>query len=104
MERNKKVNIMKKLSLAPQQIRVHFASIGHPLAGDDLYGGSRERIARQALHAIDAGKIFLLCSEESLRFSHNQSNKDKANQDWANRYKGKDDIVVKHHKENSNKK
>lgn len=32
------------------QIRVHFASIGHPLAGDDLYGGSRERIARQALH------------------------------------------------------
>ena len=33
-----------------EQIRVHFASIGHPLAGDDLYGGSRERIARQALH------------------------------------------------------
>ena len=32
------------------QIRVHFASIGHPLAGDDLYGGSRECIARQALH------------------------------------------------------
>ena len=32
------------------QIRVHFASIGHPLAGDDLYGASRERIARQALH------------------------------------------------------
>lgn len=28
------------------QIRVHFASIGHPLAGDDLYGGSRERIGR----------------------------------------------------------
>ena len=32
------------------QIRVHFASIGHPLAGDDLYGGSRDRIGRQALH------------------------------------------------------
>lgn len=32
------------------QIRVHFASTGHPLAGDDLYGGSRERIGRQALH------------------------------------------------------
>ena len=32
------------------QIRVHFASIGHPLAGDDLYGGSRGRIGRQALH------------------------------------------------------
>lgn len=32
------------------QIRVHFAHIGHPLAGDDMYGGSRERIAFQALH------------------------------------------------------
>ena len=32
------------------QIRVHFASLGHPLAGDDLYGGSRERVGRQALH------------------------------------------------------
>lgn len=32
------------------QIRVHFASIGHPLAGDDLYGGHRERVGRQALH------------------------------------------------------
>lgn len=32
------------------QIRVHFAHIGHPLAGDDLYGGSREFIGRQALH------------------------------------------------------
>lgn len=32
------------------QIRVHFAHIGHPLAGDDLYGGSRQDIDRQALH------------------------------------------------------
>lgn len=40
------------------QIRVHFASIGHPLAGDDLYGGSRERIGRQALHC--ARQTFLV--------------------------------------------
>ena len=33
------------------QIRVHMASIGHPLAGDELYGGSRDFIGRQALHA-----------------------------------------------------
>jgi len=33
------------------QIRVHMSSLGHPLAGDDLYGGSREWIGRQALHA-----------------------------------------------------
>ena len=32
------------------QIRVHFSHLGHPLAGDDLYGGSREKIGRQALH------------------------------------------------------
>lgn len=32
------------------QIRVHFAYIGHPLAGDDLYGGSREDTDCQALH------------------------------------------------------
>ena len=33
------------------QIRVHLSHIGHPLLGDDLYGGSRELIERQALHA-----------------------------------------------------
>ena len=32
------------------QIRVHFAHIGAPLAGDDLYGGLRDDISRQALH------------------------------------------------------
>ena len=32
------------------QIRCHLSAIGHPLAGDDLYGGSRKLISRQALH------------------------------------------------------
>lgn len=32
------------------QIRVHFSHIGHPLAGDDLYGGSLQHIQRHALH------------------------------------------------------
>lgn len=32
------------------QIRVHFSSMGHPLLGDDLYGGEKSRIFRQALH------------------------------------------------------
>lgn len=32
------------------QIRVHMAYIGCPLAGDDMYGGSTELLARQALH------------------------------------------------------
>lgn len=40
------------------QIRVHLAHIGHPILGDDLYGGSTEHIQRQALHAA------------RLRFTH----------------------------------
>ncbi len=32
------------------QIRVHFSHIGHPLMGDDLYGGHKDKIGRQALH------------------------------------------------------
>ena len=32
------------------QIRVHMAYIGHPLVGDELYGGHRMCIGRQALH------------------------------------------------------
>ena len=41
------------------QIRVHMASIGHPLAGDDMYGGSRSCIARQALHCGEGTVSFL---------------------------------------------
>ena len=33
------------------QIRVHLSHIGHPIAGDYLYGGSSDLIGRQALHA-----------------------------------------------------
>ncbi|MEG2191902.1 MAG: RluA family pseudouridine synthase, partial [Oscillospiraceae bacterium] len=32
------------------QIRVHFSYIGHPLLGDDLYGGDTSIIKRHALH------------------------------------------------------
>ncbi|MBQ9673892.1 MAG: RluA family pseudouridine synthase [Ruminococcus sp.] len=32
------------------QIRCHMSYLGFPLAGDDLYGGSKEKIHRQALH------------------------------------------------------
>lgn len=32
------------------QIRVHFAHIGYPLCGDEMYGGDCSAIGRQALH------------------------------------------------------
>ncbi len=42
---------LRLLTGRTHQIRVHLAHIGHPLLGDDLYGGSRDLIARPALHA-----------------------------------------------------
>ncbi|MFU0833361.1 MAG: Pseudouridine synthase [Oscillospiraceae bacterium] len=49
------------------QIRVHMSDIGHPLAGDDFYGGSLLLIQRQALHC---GEIRLVhpVSRRKLRF------------------------------------
>jgi 23S rRNA pseudouridine1911/1915/1917 synthase len=49
------------------QIRVHLSNFGHPLAGDDFYGGSLLLIQRQALHC---GEIRLVhpVSRRKLRF------------------------------------
>ncbi len=51
------------------QIRVHLSAIGHPLLGDDLYGGSTALLSRQALHSCAlsfnhplSGKLILLHS------------------------------------------
>lgn len=35
------------------QIRVHLSHLGHPVTGDELYGGGSTLIGRQALHASD---------------------------------------------------
>lgn len=45
------------------QIRVHMQWLGHPLAGDDLYGGARRLIDRQALHCATIGFCHPLTKE-----------------------------------------
>ena len=50
---HKNSNTLLKINLETgrtHQIRVHFSHIGHPLLGDDLYGGNCTLINRQALH------------------------------------------------------
>ena len=46
------------------QIRVHMTYIGHPLLGDDLYGGSRQMIERQALHCYSLEFLHPITGEE----------------------------------------
>lgn len=45
------------------QIRVHMQWLGHPLAGDDLYGGSLKLIGRQALHCAVIGFVHPLTKQ-----------------------------------------
>ena len=42
---------VRPLTGRTHQIRAHFASIGHPLVGDALYGGKSALLARHFLHA-----------------------------------------------------
>lgn len=42
----------KPITGRTHQLRVHFASVGHPITGDDLYGTPSVLIARHALHAV----------------------------------------------------
>ncbi len=46
------------------QIRVHMSYMGHPLLGDELYGGSTSRFKRQALHCSDLQFIHPITKEE----------------------------------------
>ncbi|WP_019153217.1 RluA family pseudouridine synthase [Robertmurraya massiliosenegalensis] len=49
------------------QIRVHLSHLGHPLIGDDLYGGAVGQMFRQALHCRSLSFIHPL-KEEPLFF------------------------------------
>lgn len=52
------------------QIRVHFSYIGHPLAGDNMYGGDMTDLNRQALHC---GELFFIhpVTEEKIHLTSN---------------------------------
>lgn len=55
IKQNEKLSFLK-ISLKTgrtHQIRVHFSHLGYPLAGDDMYGGRTDIIARHALHCSD---------------------------------------------------
>ena len=62
------------------QIRVHMASIGHPLLGDPIYG-IRDDIPRLCLHAdtlrfldpFSENKIILHCQDDSFTQILNRS-------------------------------
>ena len=51
------------------QIRVHFAHLSAPLLGDDLYGGFRDKIKRQALHCHRLAFIDPFTKKEMVRAS-----------------------------------
>lgn len=51
------------------QIRVHFSYIGHPLEGDDMYGGSLDNIRRQALHCGELSFVHPVL-EKRLEFTY----------------------------------
>lgn len=57
---------LKLLTGRTHQIRVHMAYLGHPLLGDDLYGGSRECIERQALHCKQLSFIHPFTGEQMI--------------------------------------
>lgn len=48
------------------QLRVCFSNMGHPISGDDFYGGSLDKIKRQALHAYS---ISFISPDQSLRMN-----------------------------------
>lgn len=53
------------------QLRVHFAYVGHPILGDELYGEKSSDISRQALHCyrmtLDAKKSFTACIPNDMK-------------------------------------
>ena len=66
------------------QIRVHMASIGHPLLADNLYGGSHTaNLQRQALHAYKLGFLHPMTGESMQFHRPLPSDMQQALSDWG---------------------
>ena len=59
---------LKLMTGRTHQIRVHLSYLGHPLIGDNLYGGNVSLLARQALHCSQI-RFFHPITGERLEFS-----------------------------------
>lgn len=73
------------------QIRVHLASLGHPLVADELYGGRPAAgIERQALHAFRLSLDHPITGERLTFFSRLPEDFSNALQQWGLRYNFKE--------------
>ncbi|MBT2695576.1 RluA family pseudouridine synthase [Bacillus sp. ISL-55] len=59
---------LRLLTGRTHQIRVHMNYSGHPLLGDTLYGGNKNKISRQALHCCELRFVHPF-SHKELRFN-----------------------------------
>ncbi|MDS9998053.1 RluA family pseudouridine synthase [Bacillus atrophaeus] len=71
---NEKTNGLTSVTLQLEtgrthQIRVHMSHLGHPLCGDTLYGGTRQKISRQALHSERLSFIHPLTDETMVFYA-----------------------------------
>lgn len=55
---------LRLLTGRTHQIRVHMSYLGHPLLGDTLYGGNKNKITRQALHCCELTFVHPLLHKE----------------------------------------
>ncbi|GAM16594.1 RluA family pseudouridine synthase [Mesobacillus selenatarsenatis] len=58
--------ILRLLTGRTHQIRVHMSHLGHPLLGDTLYGGNKNKMLRQALHCCELSFIHPTLQKELL--------------------------------------
>ena len=60
--------LLRLLTGRTHQIRVHMSYSGHPLLGDTLYGGNKNKISRQALHCCELSFVHPFLKKE-LQFN-----------------------------------